>query len=184
MEAFARISRFTSTFLTVTALAAGSLALLGCSPVDGETETVTLDLYFISAGENAIAVMREVSVAADGELAVVAMEELLAGPTAQEVETQPALSTGIPEGTELLGVTVEDGIAKVDLSSEYEEGAGGFNIISRVGQVVYTLTDLEDVDSVDFYIEGEQAGVFSSEGLDLTEPQTAEMWEGSLPIDA
>jgi germination protein M len=177
MKLIAHAGRHAVILGVLAVLVAAGVAVTGCTPKE-------IDVYFISAGENAIAVMREVSVAADAELTTVAMEELLAGLTAQELETQPALSTAIPEGTELLGVTVENGIAKVDLSSEYEEGAGSFSIISRVGQVVYTLTDLEDVAAVDFYIEGEQAGIFSSEGLDLTEPQTAEMYERALPIDA
>ena len=53
-----------------------------------------------------------------------ALEALLAGPTAAEASASPPVTTAIPAGTGLNGVTVTDGIATVDLTSRYDDGGG------------------------------------------------------------
>ncbi|MDP2299364.1 MAG: GerMN domain-containing protein, partial [Actinomycetota bacterium] len=75
-------------------------------------ETITVRLYWVSAGENALGVERTVPYTQ--AVATAAMGELLGGPTTAEKTTWPAISTAIPSGTKLLGVTVADGVAKVD----------------------------------------------------------------------
>ncbi|HEY7564580.1 MAG TPA: GerMN domain-containing protein, partial [Acidimicrobiia bacterium] len=54
--------------------------------------------------------------------AMTAMELLLAGPNADEMSGIPAISTAIPQGTELLGVETDNGLATVNLSTEYDDG--------------------------------------------------------------
>ena len=150
---------------------------------DTQTPTeMTVKLYFVSAGENALGIERSVPYAdAAGSTAI---EALIAGPTDAELTTWPALGTAIPESTELLGLTIEDGVATVDFSAEFENGGGTFSVTSRLAQVVYTLCEFDTVDSVEFYIDGEPVTVFSSEGLELDGPQTPEDYYELLPIDA
>lgn len=148
----------------------------------GTAEDVVVRLYFTSAGENALGIERTIPYTE--AVATAAMEELLAGPSDAEMTTWPALSTQIPEGTELLGLTVEDGVAKVDLSQEFQSGGGTFSMTSRLAQVVYTLCDFETIDSVEFSLEGEVIDVFSGEGIMLDGPQTSEDYYDLLPIDA
>lgn len=145
-------------------------------------ETITVRLYWVSAGENALGVERTVPYTQ--AVATAAMGELLSGPTAAEKTTWPAISTAIPSGTKLLGVTVDDGVAKVDLSSEFSSGGGTFSVTSRLAQVVYTLTQFPTVDAVEFYINGTRVNVFSGEGLILDGPQRFEDYEDLLPVDA
>ncbi|MBN2847519.1 MAG: GerMN domain-containing protein [Coriobacteriia bacterium] len=145
-------------------------------------ETVTLRLYWVSAGENALGIERTVPYTK--AVATAALRELIAGPTAAEKTTWPAISSAIPEGTELLGVTVANGVAKVDFSSEYASGGGTFSVTARIAQVVYTLSEFPTVDAVEFYINGTRVEVFSSEGLILDGPQRAEDYWDLLPIDA
>lgn len=95
---------------------------------------------------------------------------LLAGPTAAEREAMPALSSAIPDGTRLLGVTVDDGVATVDLSSEFESPSGTYGEAARIEQVVFTLTRFDDIDSVRFSIEGAPVGYFGGHGIDLRNP--------------
>ncbi len=153
----------------------------GTEPDDGVVES-PVALYFAYAGGNALAVDREVETT--DTLPEAAMKELLAGPTEAELETWPALGTEIPEGTRLLGLEIEDGVALVDLSEEFEQGGGTASITARIAQVVYTLTEHEEIDAVEFYLEGERVEVFSGEGLMLDEPQTREDYEELVPIDA
>jgi len=154
------------------------------------TETVTPEpqgdmevmLYWVSAGENALGVKR--TLPGTEAVAKAALEALIAGPTDAEKATWPAISSAIPEGTRLLGVTIDDGIAKVDFSEEFESGGGTFSVTSRLAQVVYTLEQFPTVDGVEFYIEGTRAVEFSSEGLILDKPQTLDDYDELLPIDA
>ena len=149
---------------------------------EDDDESITVSLYWVSAGENALGVMREIPYTE--AVASATMKELLAGPTDAEKTTWPAISTAIPEGSELLGLTIDDGIAKVDLSEEFESGGGTFSVTARLAQVVYTLEQFETIDAVEFYIEGELVEVFSSEGLILDGPQSLDDFSDLLPIDA
>ena len=152
-------------------------------PTESEpAEEMTVMLYWVSAGENALGVQR--TVPGSEAVASAAIEALLAGPTDVELTTWPAISSAIPEGTKLLGLTVADGIAKIDLSREFESGGGTFSVTSRLAQVVYTLDQFPTIDAVEFYVEGEKVTVFSGEGLMLDGPQTLDDYAELLPIDA
>lgn len=151
-------------------------------PEPEPAEDMTVMLYWVSAGENALGVQRTLPYSE--AVASAAIEALIAGPTDAELTTWPAISSAIPEGTQLLGITIADGVAKVDLSKEFESGGGTFSVTSRVAQVVYTLDQFPTIDAVEFYIEGEKVTVFSSEGLMLDGPQTLDDYDELLPIDA
>lgn len=73
-------------------------------------------------------------------VATAALEELLAGPTAQE-QADLGFETAIPEGTELERVEVEDGVATVELSADLPD--------EPLAQVVYTVSQFPTVESVE-----------------------------------
>ncbi len=110
-----------------------------------------------------------------------AMNALLAGPEGAELEASPAMYTAIPDGTRLLGLAISDGIATVDLSSEFESGGGSASAFTRLAQVVYTLTQFPSVEEVLFRIEDEPVTVFSSEGIVLVGPVDRADYRDSLP---
>jgi len=125
-----------------------------------------VNVYFVQgngyATPVATAVSSSPSVAANATLA------LIAGPTA--AQKSEGLGSSVPVDTELLGLTIDDGIARVDLSLEFEAGGGSFSMSSRLAQVVYTLTEFSTVDAVEFWLEGAPVTVFSDEGLVLDGP--------------
>ena len=108
-----------------------------------------------------------------------ALEALLAGPS--EVEAAAGVTTAIPEGTRLLGVSIEDGVATVNLSAEYGSGGGSLGMFLRLAQIVYTVTQFPTVEGVLFELEGQPVETFSSEGIVLEGPQTREGYEDMLP---
>lgn len=110
-----------------------------------------------------------------------ALQALLAGPTAGEAASVPAISTAIPEGTEYLGYALSDGIVTVDFTAEFGSGGGTLSMMGRLGQVVLTLDRLEGIDGVRFYIEGVPTTVFGGEGIIVEDPATAADFEGLLP---
>lgn len=107
-----------------------------------------------------------------------ALTHLLAGPGAVTGGTS---STAIPAGTRLLGVDIDDGVATVDLSSEFESGGGSHSMFMRLAQVVYTATQFDTVKSVRLHLDGEPVEVFSGEGIVLDKPLTRKDYEELLP---
>jgi germination protein M len=109
-----------------------------------------------------------------------AVEALLAGPS--ESEQDYGLTTSVPQGTELLGLTIGGGIASVDLTSEFEEGGGTLSMQMRLAQVVYTLTQFPTVKGVVFSLDGEPIEVLGGEGLVIDHPLTRRDFRDLLPV--
>lgn len=187
-------------FLAVLAALLASVALVACgSDDDGatttstsdESTTTTADEETTTTGEPAAEtvvrayfvrdeVVGPVARPATGPaVAAAAMEGLLGGPDPSEEEI--GFSTTIPAGTELNGVTITGGVATVDLSSEFTSGGGSASMRGRVAQVVFTLTQFDTVDSVEFEVDGEPLTVLGGEGLMLDDPQTRTDWEDLSP---
>jgi len=118
---------------------------------------------------------------ASGDANMLAVELLLQGPTADEIAGLPAMHTAIPEGTTLLGLRVDSGVATVDLSGEFDDGGGSASMFARIAQVVFTVTRAAQVDEVAFFMDGEPVTVFSSEGIELDRPQTQTDYYDFLP---
>jgi germination protein M len=91
------------------------------------------------------------------------------------------LSTGIPSGTELLGISIKNGVATVDLSSEFESGGGSASAEYRLGQVVFTLTQFPTVRAVLFQVDGRTVTTFGAEGIVLDGPQARDDFDDLLP---
>jgi len=99
------------------------------------------------------------------------MQALLAGPTT--AESADGVRTLIPDGTRLLGVSVQGNTATVDLSPDYEAMGGTLAVSLAVAQVTYTLTQLADVDDVRFRIDGAPRDMLTGEGV-MVDPATRE----------
>lgn len=93
-----------------------------------------------------------------------AMEQLLSGPSREERDGVPSISSSIPEGVKLLGITIEDGLAAIDLSSEFEIGDDSAAVTTRIAQVVFTLTNFDSVERVRFLQDGEEVKVPIGDG--------------------
>jgi Immunoglobulin-like domain of bacterial spore germination/Sporulation and spore germination len=127
----------------------------GSSPSPSPSGTTIVRAYFwLAGGEGSaglVAVLREVP--STKAVATAAVNALLAGPI--KVESDRGISSAVPDGTQLLGLTVDGGVAVVDLSSEFASGGAGSAYDTRVGQVVYTLTQFPSVKGVSIQIEGQ-----------------------------
>jgi hypothetical protein len=146
-------------------------------PEPEPAQPTELTIYLVR-GENLGVAVREVP-ETEG-VARAAMEELLAGPSAQDVEA--GLGTEIPAGTTLNDVSIDDGVATVDLSPEFESGGGSLSMQVRVAQVVYTLTHFTTVESVAFEIDGQPVEAIGGEGVVVSPPVTrATFADNTLP---
>ena len=125
----------------------------GATPTNGPTakptttpaiETIIVRTYGVLPGDvgvEGLVPTLQVIPATEG-IARAAMEELLAGNLADGV------SSAIPAGTRLLGISIKDRVATVDLSSEFETGGGSASSFYRLGQVVYTLTQFSTIGAI------------------------------------
>lgn len=152
------------------------------SPTPSAGETTIVRAYFFLDGdlgsEGLVPVLREVP--RTPAVGTAAMNALLSGPTTAE-RAERVITSAVPAGSRLLGLTIENSVATVDLSSEFESGGGSMSISVRLAQVVYTLTQFPTVQFVQFEIEGRPVTVFSSEGLILDGPVGRADYEELLP---
>jgi germination protein M len=150
------------------------------SPTAAPVETMVVRAYFVLDGEagveGLVPTLRDVPETV--AVARAAMEVLLEGAILDDYDS---LATAIPAGTRLLGLSVKDGIATVDLSREFESGGGSASTFYRLGQVVYTLTQFSTIDAVTFQVEGRTVTTFGSEGVILDGPQSRDDFEDQLP---
>jgi germination protein M len=146
---------------------------------EGEEEpsgTVTYQVWF-AEGETLFVTYR--SQERTPRVGSAALEALLRGP--DEFEQGYGLSSAIPEGTQLLGLRIEDGIAYVDLTSEFESGGGTLSMQMRLAQVVYTLAQFPTVEGVLFSLDGEQVDVIGGEGIVVDQPLRRRDFRELLP---
>ena len=108
-----------------------------------------------------------------------AVTALLAGPSG--AERAAGVGTSIPEGTELLGLSIDGGIATVDLSGMFGSGGGSLSMFSRLAQLTYTLTQFPGVHGVNLKMDGKPVTVFSGEGIILDRPMTRRSYRDRLP---
>ncbi|MFZ3100960.1 MAG: GerMN domain-containing protein [Desulfitobacteriaceae bacterium] len=118
-------------------------------PTTKPIPTVKLTLYFPNQDASwLIAVERNVSVP-EKEVIKTIFKELDSPP--------PNFSSSLPKGTTLLGATVKDGIATLNLSQEFQKNFSGGTSAEQMTlfSIVNSLTTLSNVQSVQFLLEGQ-----------------------------
>lgn len=99
-----------------------------------------------------------------------AINLLLQGPDTTKPEERNCISL-IPQGTKLMSARVDNGIAYLSFSEDFEFntlGAEGY--MGQLMQIVYTATTFSTVKSVQFLIEGEKKDYLGSEGQWIGSP--------------
>lgn len=109
-----------------------------------------------------------------------ALEALLAGPS--RAERAAGVQTQVPQGTQLLGLGIANGIATVDLTSEYEAGGGTASMTMRLAQMVCTLDQFRTVKGVLFRLDGSPVDVLGGEGIVIDHPLRCADYEELLPV--
>lgn len=116
-----------------------------------DTSSTTYTLYFTdAAGRYLFSERRTVPYIPETELPKHLITQLMEGPQTN------GLISPLPEGTRLLDINVENGICAVDFSAEFisnqpKDASAEF---VAVMSVVNTLTVLDNIDQVQFYVEG------------------------------
>ncbi len=135
--------------------AEGTAAAGDRSAADEQRKTAIL--YFGS--ENADVLMpeeREILVKSGDTEEKVLFEELQKGPSGS------GLPSPIPEGTRLLSVSTEGDTCTIDLSREFIDNhpGGSAGELMTIYSIVNTMTQLDNIEKVQFLIEGEKRDIF------------------------
>lgn len=111
-----------------------------------------------------------------------ALTALLEGPDDAD-PAHGALSTAIPDGSELLDVRMDGTTAVIDLGDEFASGGGSAAMFARLAQLTFTATQFDDVEDVRLLLDGDEVTTFSAEGIELEQPIEAADWydTGILP---
>lgn len=165
-----QITKLTKKILLVATVGVLSLGLaVGCTglgssqkPADKDPvvqvnpnpsqEKITAIVYF-SDGDAMYLVPEEVELVKDNRpIAELLVEKLIAGPVNAD------LGPVIPDGTKLLSLEIVDGVAYVNFSREAKTNhwGGTAGETMTIYGVVNTLTQLPEVEQVQFLIEGEK----------------------------
>jgi spore germination protein GerM len=162
------------------------------SPSSSAAATMSLKVYFLrpiggsQPARGPFIATAARAVPATPAPAAAAVRLLLAGPIARERAI--GMSTAIPVGTTLRGLTIAGGVATVDLSGTFAvsgtvaAGGGTLSTRGRLAQVVYTLTQFPSVSKgVVFRLDGRVVTVFGSQGMTLSHAQKRSDYESLTP---
>lgn len=137
--------------------------------------TVSAALYFADwQAQHLIPEARQLPQADGAKMADQVVDELLKGPT------DPHLYRTIPSNVKKLEpVTVQDQVAYVNLSREFEQIQGAAGAQMAVGSLVQSLTEIPGITKVQVLVEGQKA-VMPDPGMRL-EP-TERGFYGDIPV--
>ncbi|MDP1819316.1 MAG: GerMN domain-containing protein [Acidimicrobiales bacterium] len=131
----------------------------------GAPTTASVTVYYLAIEQDVTlltAVTREV---VDPGRPQDRLEALLTPPTPEE--QQAGITTSIPAGTMLLDTELDDASSEltIDLSTSLFD-VQGEELRNAFAQLVWTITELEDVDHVRFLVDGEQIRVPDEAGIE------------------
>jgi hypothetical protein len=144
----------------------------------------TYSVYFLREerrGPRVGAAHREIAAPSGDHPAEETMRRLIEGPTT--IESDAGLVTDIPDETEVLGVEFDEtaNLATVDLSAAFAP-TGEVVAVTRLAQVVYTLTQFPDVERVAITIEGTPLALRDADGNPLVGPATRADYDHLTPL--
>ena len=145
------------------------------SPSPTPARDVTYEVWFNYDGSLFVTHRTEAFVPAVGALSI---ESLLQGPT--DDESAAGLHSEIQPGTQLLGLTIDDGVATVDLDATFTSQETPAIAVASLSQIVYTLTQFDSIDGVRFEVDGTPLTNFG--GYEIDGPQRRADFGDQLPL--
>ena len=145
------------------------------SPSTTPAQSMTYELWFTYDGSLFVTHRTERFTPAVGTRA---LEALFDGPSSAERAAD--VGTTINPGTRLHSLTIEDGVATVDLDDTFVDQETPAIAVGSLAQVVYTLTQFDRVQGVVFEVDGRPLTNFG--GYELDGAQRRANFAGQLPF--
>lgn len=124
-----------------------------------------VSLFFANeTGDGLLESVRRIEYNGSIPIEQVIVEQLIAGPL--EVELQSGMRRTIPENTVLNKISKKDGICTVDLSSEFLNKLPKTTEAVTIYSIVNTLISEENIDRVQFLINGEVTNLYRKIAID------------------
>jgi germination protein M len=156
-------------FALVGVLAMSIVAATGCSLTPVNTSSPSSPSQGAKQGQQAENVMPTTVYVADShgfvvpmnikmaetkELAKATLEHMVAGSAGDAALAGTGLHNILPEGTQIRGISINNGLAKVDLSKEALNHKTAQDEQAMVDAVVWSMTGLDGVNKVQLLVEG------------------------------
>ncbi len=126
------------------------------------TQTTTLMVYFSNkSGTKLKKVPVETTYDATIPLEQLAVEQLIDGPASIKKISDTELQKTIPEGTKINKISVKENTCYLDLSDDFMDKRPDISDNVAIYSVVNTLTELPNINKVQFSIEGEQVMLYN-----------------------
>lgn len=165
------------TIGTATAAATPSAASTPAPTPTPPAHSMTVSIYLLRDGK-VTTVHR--AIPETQQVGSESLKELFKGPS--DAETSDGLTTSVPGGTTLLGLSIADKVATVNLSSGFAGGDDQQLLTERVAQVVYTLTQFDTVTTVRFQLEGNDVdAIGENDEVSLKDPVGRSNFEDVTP---
>jgi germination protein M len=87
----------------------------------------------------------------------------------------------VPAGTDLLGLSVANGTATVDLSGRFGAGSGTGSVPMRLAQLTFTLTQFPTIDRVRLRVNGTAVSTLTADQVRVPQPMTRDTFIGLRP---
>lgn len=135
-------------------------------------EKEQIEVYWLNDDLEIVSQQIEINKAENNEqLLINAVNQLLNGPSTN------ADGTAIPENTQLNSLKISDEGIYLDLSTDFTTGGGSASMIGRLGQIIYTVTSLDENAPVWISIDGQPLEVLGGEGLIVEQPMTRALFK-------
>lgn len=153
------------------------------TPPPASVQTEVVEVYWLNSDSpsidlSAVPITLETNGQSDQEILTQTLKLLLAGPN------ESNYTTGIPQKTELLNLTIEPDGIHLNLSEAFTSGGGSAEMTARLGQIIYTSTALDPQQEVWIEVEGEPLEVLGGEGLIINQPMTRADFENNFALKA
>lgn len=130
--------------------------------ISGILKDIPITLYFPDQGADEVHPETRNLMVIDGGVARAAVLGLIRGPQSQ------GLVPSIPEGTELLDISIANKICTVDFSKEFiaNHSGGSAGELMTLSSIVKTLTQFDTIDKVQILVEGKSGATLGNILLD------------------
>jgi len=127
-------------------------------------DQITVTAYLIESRDNKFVAVPVPVKAQNKEVAIsTALKNII-------TEKKDNLYSAIPEGTEVLSLTINNNDIRIDLSKQFTTGGGSNSMKGRLIQLLYTATSLNPDANLFISVEGKPLEYLGGEGVEVSQP--------------